>query len=94
MFPNAFSSQQRCIVPTNIFAASSGYGCFTYVPLLWFEDARTVDTETFFRFYDHYYSRPGAFHYASRVFTRFQTECLTSRASFTCHLFQQTGRRS
>ena len=59
MFPNAFSSQQRCIVPTRFFAASSGFGCFTYVPLIWFEDARTVDTETFFRLYDHYYSRPG-----------------------------------
>jgi hypothetical protein len=59
LFPNAFSSQKRCIVPTRLFAASSGFGCFTYVPVLWYEDARTVDTETFFRFYDHYYTRPG-----------------------------------
>ena len=58
MFPNVFSSQQRCVVPTSTFAASSGYGCFAYVPVFWFEEARTVDTETFFRFYDHYYARP------------------------------------
>lgn len=58
MFPNILSSQQRCVVPTRTFAASSGYGCFAYVPIYWFEEARTVDTETFFRFYDHYYTRP------------------------------------
>jgi hypothetical protein len=58
LFANAFSSQQRCVVPTKSYARGTGYGCFAYVPLLWFEDARIVDKKTFFRLYDHYYTRP------------------------------------
>lgn len=59
IFPNIISSQTRCEVPTRTFAGSTGYGCFTYVPLFWYEDARTIDKQTFFRFFDHYYTRPG-----------------------------------
>jgi hypothetical protein len=36
-----------------------GYGCFTYVPLLWFEDSKTVTYDNFQRLYKHYYNRPG-----------------------------------
>lgn len=59
LFPNVFSSQQRCVLPTKTFALSSGYGCFAYVPMFWFEEARVTESETFFRYSDHYYSRPG-----------------------------------
>ena len=58
LYPNVFSSQQRCITPTKSFSYYTGYGCFAYVPLLWYEDGRVINTESFFRTYDHYYRRP------------------------------------
>lgn len=58
IFPVVFSSQQRCIAPSKTYSQFSGYGCFGYLPLLWIEDARTMDTETFFQLYDHFYTRP------------------------------------
>jgi hypothetical protein len=59
MFPVAFSSQQRCIVPTKTYALSSGYGCFAYIPLLWYEEASILRSDRFFQLNDHYYTRPG-----------------------------------
>jgi hypothetical protein len=73
MFPAAFSSQDRCLVPTKGFAFGTGYGCFAYVPIFWFDDARTIDTVTMFRFFDHYYTRPG-----SRLYHVFMMKILLS----------------
>jgi hypothetical protein len=58
IFPIAFSSQQRCVAPTKRYAEASGYGCFAYIPLLWYEDARTIDRKTYSRWNDHFYTRP------------------------------------
>eukprot|EP01034_Spumella_vulgaris_P028799 gene28799-35723_t len=58
MFPLLFSSQSRCAAPSNTYNLGSGYGCFAFVPVLWFEDARIVDNEKFFQTYDHFYARP------------------------------------
>ena len=59
LMPNIFSSQHRCSAPTKSFADATGYGCFSYIPLLWFEDARVMENEVFFRLADHFYGRPG-----------------------------------
>lgn len=59
LFPNAFSSQQRCIAPSKTYAFGTGYGCFAYVPIYWFEEARLISREEFYQTYDHYYTRPG-----------------------------------
>jgi hypothetical protein len=59
MFPSAFSSQQRCLVPTKSYALSSGYGCFAYIPLLWHEEAIIRSSKSIYQTYDHYYTRPG-----------------------------------
>ena len=58
LYPNVFGSQQRCIAPTKAFSANTGYGCFAYVPLLWFEDARIISTVEFYRLHDHFFMRP------------------------------------
>lgn len=58
MFPNIFSSGKRCIAPTKTFASASGYGCWAYIPLIWYEDTRLVDSKSFFQLYYHYYTRP------------------------------------
>eukprot|EP01041_Mallomonas_annulata_P000638 gene638-1231_t len=55
---NVFSSQQRCISPTKVFSGGSGYGCFAYIPLLWFEDAKVENEKDFHKYYDHYVTRP------------------------------------
>lgn len=59
LFPTAFSSQDRCIVPTKSYALASGYGCFAYIPLFWYEEARVVNNQSMYQIYDHYYTRPG-----------------------------------
>ena len=58
MYPNVFSSQDRCIAPTKAFSANTGYGCFAYVPLLWMEDSRVISSKEFYRMHDHFYRRP------------------------------------
>ena len=58
IYPNVFGSQGRCMAPTKSFSYYTGYGCFSYAPLLWYEDGRVVQTEEFFRTYDHFYRRP------------------------------------
>lgn len=58
ILPNLFSSQQRCIVPTKLFTAKTGYGCFSYIPLIWTEQSKVLTTQKYYRYYDHYYSRP------------------------------------
>jgi hypothetical protein len=61
LFLNIFSGQGQCVAPTNLYAAASGYGCWAYIPLLWYEDARVIETNTFFKMYNHYYLRPCKF---------------------------------
>ena len=56
---SAFTGQQLCIPPNKAYSGSTGYGCFAYIPLLWFEDGRTINTEDFYRLNDHFYTRPG-----------------------------------
>ena len=58
LFLNAFSSQERCVPPTKSFSGGTGYGCFSYIPLYWYEDARVVDTDVYFRRNDHFLTRP------------------------------------
>lgn len=57
--PVLISSQSRCITPTKVYLGGTGYGCFTYVPLLWYEDIRLMNGEEVFQLEDHYYTRPG-----------------------------------
>jgi hypothetical protein len=59
MYPNVFSSQDRCVAPTKAFSANTGYGCFAYVPLLWIDDSRVMSNHVFYRLHDHFYMRPG-----------------------------------
>eukprot|EP01035_Chromulina_nebulosa_P023309 gene23309-30216_t len=47
LFPSAFQSQSRCIPPTRLFTEGGGYGCFTYIPLLWFEESKTLPFKRF-----------------------------------------------
>ncbi len=58
LYPNVFSSQQRCIAPTKAFSANTGFGCFAYVPLMWFEDSRVISNAEFYRMHDHFFRRP------------------------------------
>jgi hypothetical protein len=58
LFPLIFQSQSRCVPPTRLFSAGTGYGCFSYIPLLWMEDATVMSQEEFARWNDHYYTRP------------------------------------
>lgn len=55
---SAFTGQQLCIPPNKAYSGSTGYGCFAYIPMMWFEDGRTVNTEDFYRLNDHFYTRP------------------------------------
>lgn len=59
LYPNVFSSQDRCIAPTKAFSANTGYGCFAYVPLLWIDDSRVMTNNEMFRLHNHFYMRPG-----------------------------------
>jgi len=59
LLPALFQSQDRCIPPTRLFAGRSGFGCFTYLPVLWFEDSRSVKFDSFSKLYKHFYNRPG-----------------------------------
>ena len=58
LLPVLFSSQQRCVVPIKSFAAYGGYGCFTFIPLLWYEDSNNVKPDRMNRLFDHFYLRP------------------------------------
>ena len=62
IFTNIISSQGRCTVPNKFFTGGTGYGCFAYVPLLWFEDAKVIDDESLFRIEDHFYGRPDRYY--------------------------------
>ena len=57
LFNNIISSQGRCSVPGRVFTSGSGYGCFSYVPVLWFEEARVIKEAEVFRLEDHFYTR-------------------------------------
>merc|ERR1712065_100630 len=65
LFVNIISSQGRCNIPNRDFSGGTGYGCFAYIPLLWFEDAKVIDDETIFRIEDHFYSRPDRYYFLS-----------------------------
>lgn len=65
MFPNIISSQDRCVVPTKSFHGNSGYGCFAFYPIMWFEDTRLINPEDFFQNVAHYYTRPGMYDVAT-----------------------------
>jgi hypothetical protein len=58
LFMSAFTGQALCSPPTKAYSASSGYGCFAYIPTFWSEDGRVVNTEEFYRRNDHFYTRP------------------------------------
>lgn len=57
LFPLVFQAQ-RCTPPTKLYSAETGYGCFAYIPLLWFEDTRMMSDDEFQKLYYHYYTRP------------------------------------
>lgn len=59
LFTTVFSSQSRCVAPTKTYTGSTGYGCFAYVPLLWYEDGLVIDPNKFDFDFVHFYSRPG-----------------------------------
>ena len=54
----AFTGQGLCVPPNKAYSASSGYGCFSYIPLLWVEDGRVVDTAEFNQLNEDFYTRP------------------------------------
>lgn len=85
-FPNAFSSQQRCVSPTNTYLDSSGYGCFAYVPLIWIEDAQAMDVEVYFRLNDHFYTRPSEYCLSLCLLISFCKEC-SILIYFVCCIF-------
>ena len=58
LLPSLFQSQARCIPPTRLFAGRSGFGCFTYLPILWFEDAKSIQKDSFAKLYKHFYNYP------------------------------------
>lgn len=59
LFTSVFSSQDRCVAPTKTYTGSTGYGCFAYVPLFWYEDGLVIDPNKFDFDFVHFYSRPG-----------------------------------
>merc|ERR1712070_184035 len=54
LFRILFSSQERCTVPAKTFAGESGYGCFTYIPILWYEDMNNVIPDDLLKIETHY----------------------------------------
>jgi hypothetical protein len=58
--PNLIGAQSRCVSPTKSFLDGSGYGCFVYIPVVWYEDQRTIEEALFVSYHDHFYRRPGA----------------------------------
>lgn len=46
------------MTPTKSYSQGTGYGCFCYAPLLWYEEGRVVNTDEFYRTFDHFYRRP------------------------------------
>ena len=61
LFVNLVGSQQRCSVPTRYYLNGNAYGCYIYIPLLWYEEARLISNEEYFKLETHYYSRPDRF---------------------------------
>jgi len=59
LFSNIISSQGRCSPPTKFYG--KGYGCFAYIPLFWFEDAKVIYDEEIYRLNDHFYLRPARY---------------------------------
>ena len=56
------TAQLQCVPPSKIYLDTpdpepTGYGCWAFIPLIWFEDARVVNTETYYRLDDHFYTR-------------------------------------
>ena len=57
LFMSIATGQRICSPPSKLYSGSTGYGCWVYIPLLWYEDARVVNTEEFYRLNDHFYTR-------------------------------------
>jgi hypothetical protein len=57
LFPYTFSSQDRCVAPTKSYSGYTGYGCFAYIPILWYEDGEAINIERLYRLEDHFLSR-------------------------------------
>jgi hypothetical protein len=55
---NLAGSQDRCVAPTKNYLSGQAYGCYAYIPLLFYEDAKVIATTEFFDLTDHYYLRP------------------------------------
>jgi len=58
LFVNLVGSQERCTVPTKIYLAGNAYGCYLYIPIMWYEHAKIISEEEFHRLKTHFYSRP------------------------------------
>lgn len=52
------SSARRCPVPTATYS-KLGYGCFAYVPLLWYDDQDVATLEQALHFVRTYQATPG-----------------------------------
>lgn len=55
---NLAGSQDRCVAPTRQYLSGQAYGCYVYVPLIWYEDAKIISESEYFNLVDHFYSRP------------------------------------
>ena len=55
---NLIGSQRRCISPTKQYLQGFAFGCYAFIPIFWFEDARVIDPQYHFDFVTHFYERP------------------------------------
>jgi hypothetical protein len=58
LLANLFSSQGRCVSPTKTFSGQTGFGCFGYIPLFWFEEAEIIEYETVRSLNANFYLQP------------------------------------
>lgn len=45
-------------MPTKFYLAGNAYGCYLYIPIMWYEHAKLISEEEFYRLKTHFYSRP------------------------------------
>ena len=48
----------RCVVPTRQYLTGNGFGCYAYIPIFWYEDAKIIPPAEYFNLVDHFYDRP------------------------------------
>lgn len=58
MLVNLVGSQGRCVSPTRQYLTGFAFGCYSYIPLFWYEDARLIDPNEHFELVTHFYERP------------------------------------